>query len=234
MSFSSKGLFVAGTDTDVGKTLVSCALLHAYASTGWQVAGMKPVAAGCEIAQDGEIFRNGEFVCEDVQLLRQVSSRLFPPELVNPYAFMPPVSPHIAAAEARQMISLDKIARCYEILSAQLDLVVVEGSGGFRAPLSERLDMADLAVRLGLPVVLVVGMRLGCLNHALLTAEAIRSRGLALAGWVANQIDPGMDRFEANIDTLRQRLDAPLLGVVAFSKQADAAEIGRKLSLPIL
>ncbi|MDP2828942.1 MAG: dethiobiotin synthase [Sulfuricellaceae bacterium] len=226
-SLAFKGLFVAGTDTDCGKTLISCALLHAYAATGLQVAGMKPVATGCETGS------GGEWSCEDVRLLRQASSRVFPLEWVNPYAFTPPVSPHIAAAESNQAISLEKIADCYASLSAQLDLVVVEGTGGFRTPLSEEvdMDMADLAVRLGLPVVLVVGMRLGCLNHALLTAEAIRSRGLALAGWVANQIDPGMDRFQTNIDTLKHRLEAPLLGVVAFNEKPDAAEIGRNLSL---
>lgn len=221
----ARGLFVAGTDTGVGKTLISCALLHAYAAAGLQVAGMKPVATGCEIGQDGE------WSCQDVQLLRQASSRALPLELVNPYAFAPPVSPHIAAAESHRTISLDKIADCFHGLSSQLDFVVVEGTGGFRTPLSDNADMADLAVRLGLPVALVVGMRLGCLSHTLLAAEAIRSRGLTLAGWVANRIDPDMERFQANLDTLTKRLDTPLMGVVAFDKKPDAREIGRALSL---
>lgn len=225
MSRTTRGLFVAGTDTGVGKTLISCALLHAYAATGLQVAGMKPVATGCEIGRDGA------WSCPDVQLLRQASSRALPLELVNPYAFAPPVSPHIAAAESNQTISLDKIADCFHDLTSRLDLVVVEGTGGFMAPLSDNADMADLAVRLGLPVVLVVGMRLGCLSHALLTAEAIHARGLTLVGWVANRIDPEMDRFQANLDTLTKRLDAPLMGVVAFGQNPDAREIGCKLSL---
>lgn len=226
MSRSARGLFVAGTDTGVGKTLISCALLHACAASGLQVAGMKPVATGCEIGQDGA------WICRDVQLLNQASSRALPLELVNPYAFGSPVSPHIAAAESNRAISQDKIADCFRALSSQVDLVVVEGTGGFRAPLGEDTDMADLAIRLGLPVVLVVGMRLGCLNHALLTAEAIRSRGLILAGWVANRIDPAMDRFQANLDALTKRLDAPLMGVAAFDKNPDAKEIGRALVLP--
>lgn len=221
----ARGIFVTGTDTGVGKTLVSCALLHAYAAAGRIAVGMKPVAAGCEETQEG-------LCCEDVTLLRQASSVQAPLELVNPYAFLPPVSPHIAAGEAGQVIDLEHIRRAYDALAGIADQVVVEGVGGFRVPLGKHADTADLARLLSLPVVLVVGMRLGCLNHALLAAESILSRGLRLAGWVANRIDPGMARVEANLESLQQRLDAPLLGVVAHVPQPDPTGVAQNLHLP--
>ncbi len=221
----ARGVFVAGTDTGVGKTLVSCALLHAYAAAGRIAVGMKPVAAGCEETPEG-------LCCEDVTMLRQASSVQAPLELVNPYAFAPPISPHIAAEEAGQVIDLARVRRAYDALAGLAEQVVVEGVGGFRVPLGKHADTADLARRLSLPVVLVVGMRLGCLNHALLTAEAISSRGLRLAGWVANRIDPGMACFGANLESLQQRLDAPLLGVVAYMPQPDPVRVARDMHLP--
>lgn len=221
----ARGVFVTGTDTGVGKTLVSCALLHAYAAAGRVAAGMKPVAAGCEETPEG-------LRCEDVALLRRASGVQAPLELVNPYAFVPPISPHIAAAEAGQVIDLERIRRAYEALTGLAEQVVVEGVGGFRVPLGKHADTADLARLLSLPVVLVVGMRLGCLSHALLTAEAISSRDLRLVGWVANRVDPGMACFEANLESLQQRLDAPLLGVVAHAPQPDPIEVARDLRLP--
>ncbi|HEX4328983.1 MAG TPA: dethiobiotin synthase, partial [Burkholderiales bacterium] len=183
--------FVTGTDTGVGKSLVAAALLHACRARGYTTVGMKPVAAGCELI-DGE-WRN-----EDVEALIAASSVAAPRELVNPYLFRPPIAPHIAAAEASVLISSAHIAQCCAQLAALAQSVVVEGAGGFLVPLGKTEDMGDLAKVLGLPVVLVVGMRLGCLNHALLSAEAIRARGLTLAGWVANRIDPEMPRFEEN------------------------------------
>jgi dethiobiotin synthetase len=223
---SPRGIFVTGTDTGVGKTLISCALLHAYATAGNSTVGMKPVAAGCEPVRGG-------FCCEDVELLRQASSVQAPLDLVNPYAFAPPVAPHLAAAEVGTTIELERIRRAYMALTDRADMVVVEGVGGFRVPLDEHSDTADLARLLDLPVVLVVGMRLGCLSHALLTVEAIAARGLSLAGWVANRVDPEMAGFDANLQALQRRIGAPLLGVVAYAPLPDAARVAQGLLLPL-
>ncbi len=212
----SRGYFVAGTDTGVGKTLVSCALLRAFAAQGKSAVGMKPVAAGCENSALG-------LLCEDVEHLMAAGNVAAPRELVNPYAFCPPVAPHIAAAQAGAEIRLEHIAESFARLRALAEVVVVEGVGGWRVPLNEREDAADLARRLGLPVILVVGMRLGCLNHALLSAAAVEASGLKLAGWVANRIDPAMPVFEENLRTLEKRLAAPLLGVVPHYPRPDAA-----------
>lgn len=218
---SPNGIFVTGTDTGVGKTLISCALLHAYAAMGKRAVGMKPVAAGCE----------GE-ACEDVALLMAASSIRAPADWVNPYAFVPPIAPHVAAQEAGVTIRLETIRDAYQNLANLAEMVVVEGVGGFRVPLNRREDTADLAAALGLPVVLVVGMRLGCLSHALLTAEVVAARGLRLAGWVANHIDPAMERFGSSLDALRQRLDAPLLAVVEYAPHPDPAAVARELLVP--
>ncbi len=201
------GLFVTGTDTGVGKTLVAAALLHALAARGLRVVGMKPVAAGCE-------QRDGETVNEDVLALAAASNVQAPRDWINPYRFAEPIAPHLAAASAGVSMDLDHLVRCYDALAAHADRVVVEGAGGFLVPLDEGRTLADLAVRLGLPVVLVVGMRLGCLNHALLTREAIRARGLTLAGWVANSLAVPMPRFDDNLAYLERALAAPLLGVI--------------------
>ena len=203
--------FIAGTDTEVGKTYAACALIHALRSRGLAVAAMKPVAAGTDA--DG---RN-----DDVERLRAAASVDVPRDWMTPYLFAPPVAPHIAAAEAGQRINLARIGRCYEEIARRADAVVVEGVGGFRVPLNEREDAGDLAAMLGLPVVLVVGLRLGCLNHALLTAEAIDRRGLRLAGWIGNAIDPSMARPEANMDALRARLAAPCLGLLPHDPAGD-------------
>jgi dethiobiotin synthetase len=214
--------FVTGTDTGVGKTLVTCALLHATRQRGSSAVGMKPVAAGVE-ADGGN---------DDVARLLAASSIQPPVELVNPFLYAPPIAPHIAAREAGRPIEIGTIRQAFERLRMLADVVWVEGVGGFRVPLDERYDTADLAQALALPVVLVVGMRLGCLNHALLSAEAITGRGLTLAGWVANQIDPAMARFDANLETLAARLNAPLLGVVPYG--ADPARAARSLHLAVL
>lgn len=197
-------LFVTGTDTGVGKTLVSAALLHALARYHPRVVGMKPVAAGM-------IRIDGIDVNDDVLALRAASTCAVPPSLDNPVLLAEAVSPHIAAARAGVRIDIAHLLACHRALTQRADAVVVEGAGGFLVPLSERHTGADLAQALGLPVVLVVGLRLGCLNHALLTAEAIRTRALTLAGWVANHVDPAMLAQEDNIACLQQRLQAPLL-----------------------
>ena len=209
----NRAFFVTGTDTGVGKTHVTCALLHATRQQGWTAVGMKPIAAGIEA--DG---RN-----DDVVQLLAASSVQPPLEWVNPYLYAPPIAPHIAAAEVGRPISIEVIRQALERLRTVAEVVWVEGVGGFRVPLDARTDTADLAQALALPVVLVVGMRLGCLNHALLTAEAITHRGLTLVGWVANRIDPAMARVEANLDTLQTRLDAPLLGVIPYGASPEQA-----------
>jgi dethiobiotin synthetase len=217
------GLFVTGTDTGVGKTLASCALLHRMRARGLRALGMKPVAAGVEASPEGPVN-------PDVAALRRASSWPAPLEQVNPYLFEPPIAPHLAAASAGVRIEMAPIRKAFEALRASADAIVVEGVGGFLVPLNDREDAGDLAIALALPVVLVVGMRLGCLNHALLTQQAIVARSLRLAGWIANSIDPRMQRFEDNLQALRQRIAAPLLGVIPHSAMADPASI--ELTLP--
>lgn len=217
-------LFITGTDTEVGKTRVAAALLRAYAAQGARAVGMKPVAAGCDA--EG---RN-----EDVNALRGASSMTVPRETMCPYLFKTAIAPHIAAADVGVNIDLEIIAAHYEVLRAQADAVVVEGAGGFMIPLDETHTSADLAAKLALPVVLVVGLRLGCLNHALLTQEAILARGLKLAGWVANRIDPSMSRADENLQSLRARLRAPLLGDIPFDPNEEAEATARRLDLSAL
>lgn len=204
--------FVTGTDTDVGKTLVSSALLHGFAAQGKRVIGMKPVAAGC----------NADGQNEDVLRLLAAGNVAAGHRQVNPYSFVPAVAPHIAARLAGIRIDLGGILESYSALDRQADMVIVEGAGGFLVPLNDVQDGGDLARQLRLPVILVVGMRLGCLNHALLTAEAITARGLPLAGWVANVIDADMPMLEQNIAALQRRISAPLLGTVPNMPEADA------------
>jgi dethiobiotin synthetase len=212
------GYFVTGTDTGVGKTLVACALLHAFAARGLRVIGMKPVAAGAH-------FAKGAWVNEDVEQLIAASNVKAPREAINPYCFEQPIAPHIAAGPQENIIKNKWLCECYHRLAALADVVVVEGVGGFCVPLNDHETSADLAHALALPVVLVAGMRLGCLNHALLTAEAIRARGLMLAGWVANHIDPAMAHADANVAALQVRLNAPQIARIAFSASPDAAAI---------
>ena len=216
-----QAFFVTGTDTGIGKTHVTCALLHATRRWGRTAIGMKPVAAGVE--PDG---RNGDVVC-----LLAASSIAPPPDWVNPFLYDPFIAPHIAARAAGRPIEIPVIQQAFERLQALAEVVWVEGVGGFQVPLDERYDTADLARMLALPVILVVGMRLGCLNHALLSAEAITRRGLTLAGWVANRIDPAMACFEANLDTLRVRLNAPLLGVTPHGESPEQAAAALRLSV---
>lgn len=216
--------FITGTDTGAGKTLVSCALLHGFAAQGKSVVGMKPVAAG---SADG-----GQH--EDVRQLRAASNVLASGGQINPYCFMQAVAPHLAARFVGIRINFARIMESFSELNAQADVVIVEGVGGFRVPLNDEQDSADLAEQLGLPVILVVGMRLGCLNHALLTAEAIAARGLTLAGWVANVPEAGMAMLNENIAALQQRIPAPLLGIVPYLEQPDAREAASFLNLALL
>lgn len=221
----ARGCFVTGTDTDIGKTLVVCALLHACRRLGLAAVGMKPVAAGT-------VLRDGREVNDDVERILAASGIRADRGLVNPYGFSQPIAPHIAAADEHISIDPDRILDCYRELAEQADVAIVEGVGGFRVPLRDHFDTADLARRLGLPVILVVGLRLGCINHALLAAEAIRARGLDLAGWVANQIDPAMHRVEENIAALDALLDAPRLGYLEHVSPPDPEAAAARLTLP--
>lgn len=211
ISSAALSLFVAGTDTEIGKTLVSAALLHGFAQAGLRAAGMKPVAAGA-------VRRNGAWHNDDADQLDAAANVPLPPAIRTRYLLKEPAAPHIVAARENVVLDIAQIVACHEAACALADVVVVEGVGGFRVPLDDVHDTADLACALNLPVVLVVGLRLGCISHALLTLEAIRARGLPLAGWVANRIDPTMTFVDDNIATLRARFaaqyDAPLLGVV--------------------
>jgi len=202
--------FVTGTDTDVGKTLVSCALLGAAAAAGYSTLGMKPVAAGAGITEQG--LRN-----DDAMQLHAASTLKLAYEQINPVCLPEPASPHIAAALAGRKVSVERLSGfCRGVLAQRADLTLIEGAGGWRVPLNEREYLSDLAKALKLPVLLVVGMRLGCLNHALLTAEALARDGLTLAGWIANRIDPGLQHYEQNRATLLRQFDAPLLAEIPF------------------
>lgn len=218
------GFFITGTDTGVGKTAITCALLNLLAGQGQEVVGMKPVAAGCEMTSDG-------MQCEDVVQLQAHSNVMAPQDLVNPYSFAPSIAPHIAAEQVNVEISLEHILVNFKLLQKIADSVLVEGVGGFMVPLNANQTTADLAVRLAMPVIMVVGMRLGCISHALLTAQAISHAGLHLAGWVANQIDPAMQAAASNLDTLKARINAPLLGVVPYCAKPDSDYISSFLDI---
>jgi dethiobiotin synthetase len=212
----SGGWFVTGTDTGVGKTLVSRLLLEALKRAGHSAAGMKPVASGCHVTAAG--LRS-----DDALTLMQASGAPANYADVNPYALGSACAPHIAAREMGVEIQLDRILESFRRLQQKSPWIVVEGVGGWMVPLSEHLIMAEVARALGLPVILVVGMRLGCLNHALLTAEAIRRADLPLAGWVANRIDPAMTHVPENIATLAQKIEVPLLAQIPYQSAAKPA-----------
>jgi dethiobiotin synthetase len=216
--------FVTGTDTEIGKTLVSSAILHKLVQQGVRACGMKPIAAGAE-------ERDGELHNDDAAMLRAAGNVNLPQHITTPFMLREPCAPHIAAAlEGVTIEPVPIIAAYAEILGAS-DATVVEGVGGFCVPFSDDFDSAGLAVQLGLPVVLVVGMRLGCISHALLTAEAIVARGLVLAGWVANLVDPDMRFVDENISALEQRMPAPLLGRVPRLETPSAAEAAAFIEL---
>lgn len=213
--------FVTGTDTEIGKTFSCCALLHLLRKRGIPAIGMKPVAAGVD----------AQGCNEDVEALVAASAVAAPRALVNPYLFEAAIAPHIAAAAQGRRIELAPIVSAFQALRALAGAVLVEGVGGFCVPLGPDTDTVDLAQALGLPVILVVGMRLGCINHALLSQQAIAASGLPLAGWIANRIDPTMACFEDNLAALQTRLKAPLLGVIPAHSTPQSAAQG--LQLPV-
>lgn len=207
---SAQSYLIVGTDTGVGKTYIASRIIQYFVAQGHQVVGMKPIASGCEINAQGE------WVNEDVTALRQASNVQASLNFINPYRFLPAIAPHIAAGQANVKIEIPNILQSFNALQSQAEIVVVEGAGGFLVPINQQETLADLAIALKLPIILVVGMRLGCINHALLTVEAIQQRGLTLVGWVANQIDSQMPEFNENLESLKSRIDVPLLDVVGW------------------
>ncbi|MEO7343807.1 MAG: dethiobiotin synthase [Methylotenera sp.] len=207
--------FVIGTDTNVGKTYIATALVQYFVSKGLKTIGMKPIASGCELNEQGELIN------DDVLALSSASNVKASQELVNPYRFLPAIAPHLAAEQAGITMRLEVIVQAYQQLTTLSNVVIVEGAGGFFVPVNKTETLADIALQLDIPIILVVGMRLGCINHALLTVEAVENRGLKLVGWIANQIDPDMPMFEENLTSLQQRISAPCLGVVHWQGKLD-------------
>lgn len=218
------GYFITGTDTGVGKTVVTLGLMQYLQAQGQTVVAMKPVASGCERTAAG--LRNA-----DALQLQQQASVPLDYALVNPYAFEPAIAPHIAAARAGIRIDMGKILSGYQELTRQADCVLVEGVGGWQVPLTDDETMADLARALGLEVILVVAIRLGCLNHALLTAESVLARGCSLGGWVANRFSPLPESVLENINYLKSMLSVPLLGVLPDLAEIDVKIVAGNLSL---
>jgi len=224
----SQAYFIAGTDTDVGKTTIAAGLLHAARLQGLSTLGAKPVASGCTATAKG--LRNA-----DAQALIDESSVKLAYEEVNPFAFEPAIAPHVAAREAGVALEVPALLKAmHHVLDQGADFTLVEGAGGWRVPLSDHANLSDLAIALKLPVILVVGVRLGCINHALLSAEAIARDGLQLAGWVANIIEPRTSRLEENLASLAERLPAPCLGRVPKLKLATADAVAEHLQLDLL
>jgi dethiobiotin synthetase len=216
-------IFITGTDTSCGKTFISCGILRALADNSRQVIGMKPMATGAE-AVDGEL-RN-----EDVDALQAASNTDLPASVRNPYLFAPPASPHIVAAQSGVEIELDVITSAFRACVDATDFVVVEGVGGWLVPINETQTVADLAAKLGLPVLLVVGVRLGCINHALLSAHAITASRLPFVGWVANIVEPDIYACDEVIEAVARRIEAPLLGTVAWNDTGALTEIAARLA----
>lgn len=224
----TRAYFIAGTDTDIGKTTIACGLLHAARLAGLSTAAAKPVASGCSRTPQG--LRNADALA----LLAECSLPLDYAE-VNPFAFAPAIAPHLAAREAGVRLDLEALlGPVRRVLARGADFTLVEGAGGWRVPLAGQATLSDLPVALALPVILVVGVRLGCINHGLLSAEAIARDGLVLAGWVANLIDPHTARLEDNLATLAERLPAPCLGVVPRLAKVEPRAVADCLNLALL
>ncbi len=212
------GYFITGTDTDVGKTWVTIALMRYFKRQGYSVVGMKPVAAGCFFSS-GDGDNHGVLHNEDALLIQSNASVALPYELVNPFAYCLPVSPHIAGV--KNPVDLAIVAACFDELKQLADLVLVEGAGGWYAPINSHEDISDLARKLSLPVILVVGIKLGCINHAKLSYQAIQQSGLACVGWVAVCVDGNMMFIDENIETVKAALSVPLLGVLPHLAEPD-------------
>ena len=218
------GVYVTGTDTGIGKTLASCALLHALRARGLRAVGMKPLASGCQATPEG--LRN-----EDALALQAASDPVPAYADLNPYALPEPLAPELAARDAGIEVTLAPMLAAHARLATRADVVVVEGVGGWAAPLAPDLDQADLVRALQLPVVLVVGLRLGCLNHAYLSARAIAADGCRLVGWIGSAVDPDMQRRNDNLTLLERRLAAPCLGWIPWLPQADGAAAAPSIAM---
>lgn len=217
--------FVTGTDTEIGKTTIAAGLLHAARRAGRSTAAAKPVASGCQLTAEG--LRNDDALA----LLAQCTLPLRYDE-VNPLAFAPAIAPHLAALDEGVALEVPALHRAVRsILDKGADFTLVEGAGGWRVPLGGMATLADLALALNVPVILVVGVRLGCINHAVLSAEAIIGDGLPLAGWVANVVDPQVARLQDNLATLAERLPAPCIGQVPYLSSASAEQVAQHLDL---
>ncbi|MBK1694856.1 dethiobiotin synthase [Chromatium weissei] len=220
-------MFITGTDTDCGKTTISLGVMAALQQRNWHVLGMKPIASGCAVTPEG--LRNADAL----QLLAQSSHRE-PYTLVNPYAFAPPLAPHLAAAQLGETIDFARIIKAYRTLAATANIVIVEGVGGWRVPLTSTQFVSDLALALKLPVILVIGLKLGCINHALLTVESIHASGAHFIGWIGNQIDSNMLALNANLTTLNELIAAPCFGLVSWNTAIDASHIAAQLNIELL
>ena len=223
----TKAYFITGTDTDIGKTYIATALIEYFVSLGSKTIAMKPISAGCEVI-------NGQLKNEDALQLLAASNIEVAYNLVNPYAYAPAIAPHIAANLAGETISIANIQAAFAQLTVLADVVIVEGAGGFLVPINDSETIADLSLALNIPVILVVGMRLGCINHALLTVQSIENKGLKIAGWIANEIDSAMPYLQENIASLVRRINAPYLGFVAWQKDAGVDKIYSQLNLEVL
>jgi len=219
----SKSYFITGTDTNVGKTWATVALMHRLRQLGDTVAGMKPVASGCTL-------QAGQWLNDDALMLQAHASVGVDYRTINPYAYEEAVSPHLAGRD--DPLTMDKVQVCYAQLRAKAEWVLVEGAGGWLSPVNDHQDNSDLALALGLPVILVVGIRLGCINHAKLTAQAIQAKGLPCAGWLASRLDRNMPYQEENIATIQAALAAPLLGVLPYQEVMDVDGLARAVRLP--
>ncbi|MDP1771601.1 MAG: dethiobiotin synthase [Methylobacter sp.] len=217
-----KGYFITGTDTNVGKTWATIALMRYFKSLGKSVAGMKPVASGC-IMQDGQL-KNA-----DALLIQENASLQIDYDLINPYAYELPVSPHIAGVN--NPVELDQLIARFELLKTLADIVVVEGAGGWYTPLNEQEANSELAIALALPVIMVVAIRLGCINHARLTYQAIKQSDVDCAGWIAVCTDPDLLSRDETINTMKAKLDAPLLGVLPYKELADFDFFSEQLNI---
>jgi dethiobiotin synthetase len=223
-----KSYFVTGTNTGVGKTYVGIGILAAAAKKGLSTAGFKPVAAGCDLTADG--LKN-----DDALKLLSQSSLPLSYEQVNPIALKPAIAPHIAAGEMGQRLSVDRLAGFYRgLMTNKPDFCIVEGAGGWRVPINNQETFSDLPKLIKLPVILVVGIELGCINHTILTVEAIHKDGLVLTGWVANQIAPSMDRYRENISTLQHWIESPMIGEIAYNPGASVVEVASQLDMKYL
>ena len=219
-----KALFITGTDTDCGKTYAACAIMCAYKALGYKVVGFKPVASG-------STYVDGALVNEDVELLIEHANVELPANIINPYIFEPPISPHFAARQSGQRIEPQHIEMAFRHCQEAADIVVVEGAGGWRVPLDEGFDIAALSKQLNIPVVVVCGLRLGCINHTLLTINDIRRSDVPIFAWVANQISATYEYVDDTIATIQSAVSVPLLAKLEYSKVADAASAAQKFDL---